>query len=203
MITTGDAIGSAYVWAHFGSITQYADSVRHLQDVLRPFDWVAVLPAHFYQIKQAARGKAPINGRPLDKAYVDDQRRVADGILNGTVVGEPYRVVGRHAAIATVDSAGVVYTLGNLGPADALDKAAYHAIVIPGPSVPTTPGGRYAAVDAIKSTLYLILTPVRSPCICRRLDESAAHRHRFYSWDRGIRQEACGQPPSRRDHHER
>jgi glyoxylase-like metal-dependent hydrolase (beta-lactamase superfamily II) len=156
MIVTGDAIGSAYVWAHFGSIVQYATSVRHLQDVLKPFAWVAVLPAHFYQIKQGPRGKAPLNGRPLDKAYVDDQLRVAEGILNGTVVGEPYRTVGRHAAIATVDSAQVVYTLGNLGPAEALDKSAYHAIAIPGPSAPTAPGGRFAAVDAIKSTIYLI-----------------------------------------------
>lgn len=156
MVATGDAIGSAYVWAHFGSIVQYAASVRHLQDVLKPFPWVAVLPAHFYQIKQGARGKPPLNGRPLDKTYVDDQLRVAEGILNGTLVGEPYRTVGRNAAIATVDSAQVVYTLGNLGPADALDKGAYHAIAIPGPSTPTTPGGRFAAVDAIKSTLYLI-----------------------------------------------
>jgi hydroxyacylglutathione hydrolase len=156
MIATGDAIGSAYVWAHFGSIVQYAASVRHLQEVLKPFDWVAVLPAHFYQIKQGLRGKPPLNGRPLDKAYVDDQRRVAEGILNGTVIGEPYRTVGRNAAIATVDSAQVVYTLGNLGPADALDKTAYHAIAIPGPSAPPTPSGRYAPVDGIKSTLHLI-----------------------------------------------
>jgi len=156
MIATGDAIGSAYVWAHFASITQYAEAVRHLQDVLRPFDWVAVLPAHFYQVKQGLRGKAPINGRPLDKAYVDDQRRVAEGILNGSVVGEPYRVVGRNAAIATIDSAGVVYTLGNLSPAGALEPAAYHAIEIPGPSAIDPPSGRFAAIDAIKSRIYLI-----------------------------------------------
>ena len=156
MVATGDAIGSAYVWAHFGSIAQYAASVRHLQEVLKPFDRVAVLPAHFYQVKQGARGKAPLNGRPLDKTYVDDQLRVAEGILNGTSIGEPYRTVGRNAAIATVDSAQVVYTLGNLGPTDALDKGAYHAIAIPGASAPATATGRYAGVDAIKSTMYLI-----------------------------------------------
>lgn len=160
MIATGDAIGSAYVWAHFGLATQYAESVHHLQDVLRPFDRVDVLPAHFYQIKQGARGKPPINGRPLDKRYVDDQVRVADAILDGTVVGEPYRSVGRNAAIATIDSAGVVYTFANMYPGGVLggngDRTKYHAIVIPGPSAPTTTNGRYAAVDGIKSVIYLI-----------------------------------------------
>jgi glyoxylase-like metal-dependent hydrolase (beta-lactamase superfamily II) len=82
--------------------------------------------------------------------------RVAEGILNGSLIGEPYRPVGRNAAIATVNSAQVVYTLGNLGPESALDKGAYHAIAIPGPSVPTPPAGRFAGADAIKSTLYLI-----------------------------------------------
>jgi len=160
MIATGDAIGSAYVWAHFGLATQYAESVQHLQDVLRPFDHVDVLPAHFYQVRQGARAKPPINGRPLDKSYVDDQVRVADAILSGTVVGEPYRSVGRNAEIATIDSAGVVYTFANLYPGGVLagtgDKTKYHAIVIPGPSAPSTPNGRYAAVDGIKSTIYLI-----------------------------------------------
>jgi hydroxyacylglutathione hydrolase len=160
MIATGDAIGSAYVWAHFGLATQYAESVHHLQDVLRPFDRVDVLPAHFYQIKQNARGKPPINGRPLDKSYVDDQVRVADAILDGTVVGEPYRGVGRNAAIATIDSAGVVYTFANLYPGGVLastgDKTKYHAIAIPGPSAPASANGRYAAVDGIKSVVYLI-----------------------------------------------
>ncbi|MEO8481106.1 MAG: MBL fold metallo-hydrolase [Acidobacteriota bacterium] len=160
MIATGDAIGSAYVWAHFGLATQYAQAVHHLRDVLRPFDRVDVLPAHFYQIKQGARGKPPINGRPLDKSYVDDQARVADAILDGTVVGEPYRSVGRNAAIATIDSAGVVYTFANLYPGGVLagtgDKTKYHAIAIPGPSAPTAANGRYAAVDGIRSVIYLI-----------------------------------------------
>lgn len=160
MVATGDAIGSAYVWAHFGSITQYADSVHHLRDVLGPFDHVDVLPAHFYQIKQGARGKPPINGRPLDKRYVDDQARVADAILNGTIVGDPYRTVGRQAAIASIDSAGVVYTLGSLYPggvyASKGDQTKYHAIAIPGSNAPATATGRYAAVDGIKSTIHLI-----------------------------------------------
>lgn len=160
MIATGDAIGSAYVWAHFGLMTQYADTVRHLQSVLRPLDQVHVLPAHFYQVKQGARGKAPINGRPLDKGYVDDQVRIAEGILAGTLIGEPYRAVGRNAAIASLDSAQVVYTLANLYPggvfASSGDRTKYHAITIPGPLAPATATGRYAAVDGIKSTIFLI-----------------------------------------------
>ena len=170
MIATGDAIGSGYVWAHFGSMTQYAESVHHLRDVLRPFDRIDVLPAHFYQVKQGARGKAPQNGRPLDKAYVDDQVRVVDGILNGTIIGEPYRSVGRNAEIATVASGQVVYTLGNMYPGGLYestgDTSKYHAIAIPrltdprlgeaawqaGPS--TDP--RYAGVEQIKSAFYLI-----------------------------------------------
>jgi len=160
MICTGDAIGSAYVWAHFGLITQYAESVHHLQDVLKPFDRIDVLPAHFYQIKQGARGRPPLNGRPLDKQYVDDQVRVAEGILDGTLVGEPYRVVGRNTAIATFDSAQVVYTLANLYPggffASTGDRSRYHAVAIPGPSVPSGGGGRFAGADQIKSRFYQI-----------------------------------------------
>lgn len=160
MIATGDAIGSAYVWAQFGLITQYAESVHHLQAVLKPFDHVDVLPAHFYQVKQGRRGKPPLNGRPLDKPYVDDQVRAADGILDGTVVGEPYRVVGRNAAIVTLDSAQIVYTLANLYPggifASTGDATRYHAVSIPGPSAPPGGGGRFAGAEQIKSDLFLI-----------------------------------------------
>ena len=159
MIATGDAIGSAYVWAHFGLVTQYAESVHHLQDVLRPYARVDVLPAHFYQVKQGLRGKPPLNGRPLDKAYVADQVRVADGILSGRVIGEPYRTVGRNAVIGTVDSAQTVYTLGNLYPGGVFagtgDRTKYHAVAIPG-RVPATSNPRYAAVDRIRCQLYLI-----------------------------------------------
>jgi glyoxylase-like metal-dependent hydrolase (beta-lactamase superfamily II) len=158
MVATGDAIGSAYVWAHFGFITQYAASVHHLQEVLRPFDHVDVLPAHFYQIKQGARGQAPLNGPPLDKSYVDDQVRVADGILAGTLTSVPYRSVGRNTVIATVNSAQVVYSLGNLrGPgATSPNSSTYHVIAIPGNSTPATPDARYGAIDRIGTTFYLI-----------------------------------------------
>lgn len=160
MIATGDAIGSAYVWAHFGTMTQYARVVRHLQAVLQPFDHVDVLPAHFYQIKQGARGRPPINGRPLDKRYVDDQVRVAEAILAGTVVSEPYRAVGRNAVIATVDSAQVVHSHGNMWPADAPPEARYpgvwRAVTIPGPLPVSATGDRFAGLRNISSRFHLI-----------------------------------------------
>ena len=160
MIATGDAIGSAYVWAHFGTMTQYARVVRHLQAVLQPFAHVDVLPAHFYQIKQGARGRPPINGRPLDKRYVDDQVRVAEAILTGTVVSEPYRAVGRNAVIATIDSAQVVHSHGNMWPADApaVERypGAWRAVTIPGPLPVAAAGDRFAGLRNISSRFHLI-----------------------------------------------
>jgi glyoxylase-like metal-dependent hydrolase (beta-lactamase superfamily II) len=161
MIATGDAIGSGYVWAQFGSITQYARAVHHLQDVLGPFDRIDVLPAHFYQVKQGARGKPPLNGRPLDKAYVDDEVRLADAILAGTITSDPYRVVGRSAVIATMGSGQVVYTPGNLyegGPhASTGDHTSYHAIAIPGSPRPASGvDARYGPIDRLQIGLYLI-----------------------------------------------
>ncbi len=160
MIATGDAIGSGYVWAQFGFISQYDTAVHHLQDVLRPFDRIDILPAHFYQVRQGARGKPPLNGRPLDKAYVDDEVRAADGILDGSIVGEPYRVVGRNAAIATLGSGQVVYSLAMLRPVGASaisgDTATYHAIAIPGISGGSAVAGRYAGIEAIRSGFFLI-----------------------------------------------
>jgi glyoxylase-like metal-dependent hydrolase (beta-lactamase superfamily II) len=160
MIATGDAIGSAYVWAHFGAMTQYAATVRHLQEVLRPLPHVDVLPAHFYQIKQGARGRPPINGRPLDKGYVDDQVRAAEGILAGTVISEPYRAVGRNAVIATVDSAQIVWTMGNVAsaawPFEPRDANAWHAVTLPGAVPPSATGDRFAGLRNIRSRFYLI-----------------------------------------------
>jgi glyoxylase-like metal-dependent hydrolase (beta-lactamase superfamily II) len=160
MMATGDAIGSAYVWAHFGLMTQYLDTVRHLQRELRPLGHVDVLPAHFYQVRQGARGGPPINGRPLDELYVDDQVRAAEGILDGSLAGEPYRVVGRNAAIATLGSAQIVYTLANLYPGGVFaskgDRSKYHAVSIPGPGAPAVASGRYAPVDGIRSSIHLI-----------------------------------------------
>jgi len=116
MILTSDAIGSGLVWAHFGPITRYAESLRHLQAVLRPMNNPAILPGHFYQITMGARGKPPINGRPLDKQYVDDQLTVAEGVLKGTITGEPYSAGrGRNVMVARFGSAQMTYDPSNLG----------------------------------------------------------------------------------------
>jgi glyoxylase-like metal-dependent hydrolase (beta-lactamase superfamily II) len=116
MILTSDAIGSGLVWAHFGTITRYAESVRHLQAVLRPMNNPAILPGHFYQISSGARGKPPLNGRPLDKQYVDDQLAVAEGVLKGTIAGEPYNAGrGRNVMVAGFGSARMTYDSANLG----------------------------------------------------------------------------------------
>ena len=131
--------------------------MHHLQDVLKRFDRIDILPAHFYQVKQGARGRPPLNGRPLDKQYVDDQVRVADAILAGAVVAEPYPV-GRNTVIATIGSAQVVYSLASLYPggvfASTGDPSKYHAVAIPGSAVPA--GGRFAGADAISGEFYLI-----------------------------------------------
>ena len=154
LIATGDAIGSGYVWAHFGLISQYAETVRHLQAVLRPMDNPAVLPAHFYQVDEASRGPAPIRGRPLDKQYVDDEVAAAEGVLNGSVVGEPYGTVGRNVVIAKVNTGQMTYGLNMLFPPSTSDFA-YHAIQIPGWSG-TVDFAKYPMLANIKTNFYLI-----------------------------------------------
>lgn len=157
LVATGDGIGSAFVWAHFGAFAQYRTSVHHLQDVLQPYPGIAVMPAHFYQVKIYARALPPWNGRPLDSKYVDDQVAIADGVMEGTLVGEPYRGVGRNTAWAGVDSARAVYTFGNLYPGGPLGGGAtpgvYRAIKIPDTYRTTT---ALQAIDNIKSGFYLI-----------------------------------------------
>jgi glyoxylase-like metal-dependent hydrolase (beta-lactamase superfamily II) len=154
LIATGDAIGSGYVWAHFGLISQYAETVRHLQEVLRPMDNPAVLPAHFYQVDEASRGPAPIRGRPLDKQYVDDEVAAAEGVLNGSVVGEPYGTVGRNVVIAKVNTGQMTYGLNTLFPPNTIDRA-YHAIQIPGWSG-TVDFAKYPMLGNIKANFWLI-----------------------------------------------
>jgi len=119
LICTSDAIGSGLVWAHFGPIRQYAESVRHLQAVLRPLKNPAILPGHFYQIAMGQRGKPPLNGKPLDKQYVDDQLAVAEGVLSGKIVGQPYNSAGPNVLVARFGSAEMTYTQAGLGPAPA------------------------------------------------------------------------------------
>jgi glyoxylase-like metal-dependent hydrolase (beta-lactamase superfamily II) len=153
MIATGDALGSAYVWAQFGLITTYDKSVHHVQEVLRPSNHLTVMPAHFYQNNSGARSDAPIYGRPIDKPYIDDQVRVADGILNGTVVGKPY-AVGRDVVWATIDSGGVCYSLGSIYPPGA--ATAYNAVKISGATNSSRGAGALSALANIHSDFYLI-----------------------------------------------
>lgn len=151
LIATGDAIGSGFVWMHFGPLPQYVESLQHLKAVLAPMDHPAILPAHFYQVAWGARGRPPLNGRPLDKRYVDDELAAAKGVLDGSVIGEPYRTVGRGVALATVRSAGMTYSLNRLPPAGS-GTSPYRAIRIPG----ADSGGRASPLDTIKSEIYLI-----------------------------------------------
>jgi glyoxylase-like metal-dependent hydrolase (beta-lactamase superfamily II) len=152
LISTGDAIGSGYVWMHFGLISQYAESVRHLRSVLQPMDNPAILPAHFYQVDSAERGRA--RGKPLDKQYVDDQLACAEGVLNGSIVGEPYGVVGRNVAIARVNTGQMTYLPSMIYPAGA-GAGTYHAILIPGDSG-FLDLARYPMLANIKTHFYLI-----------------------------------------------
>jgi glyoxylase-like metal-dependent hydrolase (beta-lactamase superfamily II) len=154
LIATGDAIGSGYVWMHFGLISQYAESLRHLRSVLQPMNNPAILPAHFYQVDSAERGKAPIRGRPLDKQYVDDELACAEGVLNGSIVGEPYGVVGRNVAIARVNSGQMTYLPSMIYPAGG-GAGTYHAILIPGQSG-FLDAARYPMASNIKTRFYLI-----------------------------------------------
>ena len=151
-IATGDAIGSGYVWMHFGLISQYAESVRHLRSVLQSLDNPAILPAHFYQVDSAERGAA--RGKPLDKRYVDDELACAEGVLNGSVVGEPYGVVGRNVAIARVNTAQMTYLPTQIYPPGA-GAGTYHAILIPGDSGQLN-AARFPMVANIKTRFYLI-----------------------------------------------
>jgi glyoxylase-like metal-dependent hydrolase (beta-lactamase superfamily II) len=111
MVLTSDAIGSGHVWAHFGKISRYAESVRHLQAVLKPMNNPAILPGHFYQVASGERAKPPINGRLLDKQYVDDQLAVAEGVLAGKIVGTAYSGAGARVVIAYYGTAGMTYSL--------------------------------------------------------------------------------------------
>ena len=165
LLATGDAIGSAYVWAHFDSATTtlYRDMLGRLREVLAPLAGIALLPAHFYQIKQFARGLPPVNGAPLDAQYVEDMHAAATAALDGSVAGEPYRTIGREVVWIGARSARMTYSLANLYPggpragesADSDD--AYHLVAIPGAyrSSPDADAA-YAFLDNIRTGLHLI-----------------------------------------------
>lgn len=130
ILVTGDAIGSAWPYVQMGPLSRYDQSVHHVEEVTRPYPDLAVLPAHFYQTGAWARGRAPLNGRPLDRQYITDMAALADGVLAGNITGEPF-FAGPEAYWAKNDSAQMVYSLSTLfRPGEAGEP--YHAVRIPG-----------------------------------------------------------------------
>jgi len=127
---TGDATGSAWPYIQGGPVSRYDQSVHHIEEVTRPYPDLAVFPAHFYQIAAWARGRAPLNGRPLDRQYITDMAALADGLLAGTITGEPF-FAGAEAYWAKNDSAQMVYSLSTLYRAGEAGEP-YHAVRIPG-----------------------------------------------------------------------
>jgi glyoxylase-like metal-dependent hydrolase (beta-lactamase superfamily II) len=160
MVFTGDAFGSGFAYIQGGPLDQFAQSAHHLAGLLAPLGHVDVLPAHFYQTALWERRGPPINGAPLDQTFVDDQAVVADGVLDGSIVGEPYLIGGRNTAWARYKSAQVVYSLSALYSAGATAKTPYHAMALK-----TSFPKRWVADDAltsiynVKSDLHLIRGP--------------------------------------------
>ena len=129
LFVTGDAIGSAWPYIQMGPVSRYDQSIHHVEEVTRPYPDLAVLPAHFYQTGAWARGRAPLNGRPLDRQYITDMTALADGVLAGTITGEPF-FAGPEAYWAKNDSAQMVYSLSTLyRPGEAGES--YHAVRYP------------------------------------------------------------------------
>lgn len=158
MIVTGDALGSAWPYIQMGPLSLYDQSVHHVEELTRPYPDLAVLPAHFYQTAAWARGRAPLHGRPLDRQYITDMAALADGVLAGTITGEPF-FAGVEAYWAKNDSAQLVYslrTLYRLGEAG----QPYHAVRIPGNFKRDTGVASFDpqidAIAKIQSGFYLI-----------------------------------------------
>ncbi|GAA4727970.1 MBL fold metallo-hydrolase [Phytohabitans rumicis] len=163
ILATGDAIGSAYVWAHFATATtsKYAVMLRTLRRELQPLHGLALLPAHFYQIRQFGRAAPPINGRPLDLGYLDDMIGAAEGALDGGILADPYHEVGRETVWISGGAARMVYSLANLYPGGPTggngDLSRFHGVRIPS-RYPTDPflDGPYAFLNNIKTGLVMI-----------------------------------------------
>jgi len=158
LIITGDAIGSAWPYIQMGPLSRYAQSVHHVEEVTRPYPDLAVLPAHFYQTAAWARGRAPLNGRPLDRQYITDMAALAVGVLAGTITGEPF-FASVESYWAKNDSAQLVYsprTLYRLGETG----QPYHAVRIPGnfkrDAGVASFDTRIDAISRIQSDFYLI-----------------------------------------------
>ncbi len=158
MLFTGDAIGSAWPWLQWAPISIYDESIHHLENVTRPFPDIAVFPAHFYQIAAWSRGRAPLNGRPLDRQYVTDMTKLTDGLLAGAIVGEPFMSL-TDAYWAKYDTAQLVYSLPNLYSAGE-NGSPYHAVHIPGTFKQTSQGAplekSMETISNFKNDFYLI-----------------------------------------------
>jgi glyoxylase-like metal-dependent hydrolase (beta-lactamase superfamily II) len=158
LLITGDAIGSAWPYVQMGPLTRYDASVHHAEEVTRPYPDIAVLPAHFYQTGAWARGKPPLNGRPLDRQYITDMAALADGVLAGEISGEPF-FAGPDAYWAKHDSAQMVYSLATLYRSGE-NSEPYHAVRIPGDFKRDTGmqsfDEKIDAISKIKSDFYLI-----------------------------------------------
>jgi glyoxylase-like metal-dependent hydrolase (beta-lactamase superfamily II) len=158
LFVSGDALGSAWPYVQMGPLTLYAQSAHHVEDVTRPYPELAVLPAHFYQTGAWARGRAPLNGRPLDRQYITDMAALADGVLAGSITGEPF-FAGPDAYWARNASAQMVYSLSTLYRAGEAGEP-FHAVRIPGDFKRETGvasfDARIDAVSKIQSDFYLI-----------------------------------------------
>ena len=156
LLFSGDALGSGWPWIQWGPLSQFRESVHHVEQVTRPYPDIAVLPAHFYQVAALDRGKPPLNGRPLDRQYITDMAALADGVLSGQILGEPY-MAGNDTYWAKYDSAQLVYALATLyRPGEA--GTGYHAVHIPGnlQSQGSALGPSLQAIAHIPFDLYLI-----------------------------------------------
>jgi|GEM_PF-1393990 len=130
LLFSGDALGSAWPYIQMGPLSVFAQSTHHTEEVTRPYPDLAVLPAHYYQIGAWARGRAPLNGRPLDRQYITDMAALADGLLAGTITGEPF-FASPESYWAKYDSAQLAYALPTIYRAGEAGQP-YHAVRIPG-----------------------------------------------------------------------
>lgn len=131
MLFSGDAMGSGWPWLQWASISDYARTMHHVEAVTRAFPDLIVFPAHYYQTLAFGRSAAPIMGRALDRQYIVDQVALADGLVAGTIEGEPYP--WQHsAASAMFGTAKLIYSPDRLAGAGETIPSAYHAIRLPG-----------------------------------------------------------------------
>jgi glyoxylase-like metal-dependent hydrolase (beta-lactamase superfamily II) len=130
MLFSGDALGSAWPFLQMGPLTTYSRSAHHVEEITRPYPDLVVLPAHFYQIRAWGRGDPPLAGRPLDRRYILDQVALADGVLDGSIVGGPFFL--RRTYWAGFGSARLVYSLDRLAADGETLPSTYHAVRIPG-----------------------------------------------------------------------